>query len=244
MIANPPNASTIVAIMVRALVLTLLSVVGCFVPRALAQDESAPPPKPRTEDRGKYFGPGGPGPRYGFPGGGSSDSLSEEEKKKLREAVERVWNDAEIVAARERIMKANEDLRAALRTALEKKDPDVVKILEKVKNVMPWDQHRGPPRLPRPEDPNFPRMATARLGMEMMFMAKPEQRDAFRHLHERIIALPAVKEAIAKIETTPVEGRWEAFKSLREMYKKECEKAVQEYKAKHAEGAKEPVKSK
>ena len=80
-------------------------------------------------------------------------------------------------------------------------------------------------------------MASARLGMEMMFMAKPEQRDAFRHLHEKIVALPVVKTAIDKIEASPVEARWDAYKALREIYKKECEREVAEFRAKHPEGA-------
>lgn len=259
-IANPRNPSTFAATMVRALVLALLCLVAQPFSRVCAQGDAPPPkPPPRPEgqnrerdhdrdfdhDRGKSFGPGGPGgpgQRYGggFPGGGSGDTLSEDEKKQLRVAMEKVWNDAEIVAARERIMKANEELRTALRTALEKKDPAVLKILEKVKNVMPWDQHRGPPRLPRPEDPNFPRMAAARLGMEMMFTAKPEQRDAFRHLHEKVVALPPVKEAIGKIEAAAPENRWEAFKALREVYKKECEREVADYKAKHPDAFKGP----
>lgn len=234
-IAKPRNESTLPLFMVRTLVIALASVTVTHSLPALAQGEP-PPPKSRPDEHGKGFGPSGGGPRFGFPGGGPTDSLNEEEKKALRSAVEKVWNDAEIVAARERIMKANEELRTALRTALQKSDPDVVRILEKVKNVMPWDQHRGPPRLPRPEDPNFPRMAAARLGMEMMFMAKPEQRDAFRHLHERLVNLPVVKEAIAKIESVPVEGRWDAYKSLREIYKKECERSIAEFRAKHPDG--------
>ena len=158
------------------------------------------------------------------------DQLSEDERHRLRTAVEKVWENPEVAAARERVMKANEEFRGTLRDALQKDDPEVVKILEKVKAPLPWEQHRGPPQMPGPEDPNFPRMAANRLGFEMMTFLKPEQRAAFRKLHERVIDLPSVKEAIHKVQSAPADGRPEAFKNLHEVYRRECEREIAEFR--------------
>lgn len=183
--------------------------------------------RPPFENGGRGFaGFGGMHPGQGMEG------LSEEEKQRLRAAVEKVWSTPEMIAARDKIMRANEELRSTLREALKKSDPDVVAILEKVKVPMPW-QHRVPPPLPRPDDPDFPRQATARLGFEMMSFAKPEQREALRHLHERVVELPEVKQAITRLQEAPKEARGEAFKNLREVYKRECEKAITDYRRKH-----------
>ena len=204
---------------------------------ALSADDHPPPPA-KQEDRGGQPGQrGAPGAHLGFPGGKTEDGmdqLSEDERHRLRAAVEKVWANPEVTAARERIMKANEEFRGTLREALQKSDPEVVKILEKVKTPMPWEQRRGPPPMPRADDPNFPRMAAARLGFEMMSFLRPEQRQSFRHLHERVIELPAVKEAISKVQTATPEGRPEAFKNLHQVYRKECEREVAEFRRKRA----------
>ena len=205
---------------------------------ALSAD-GPPPPKPvesgkpwqRAGSGARPFGMGGAGP---IPGGQGMDGLSEEEKNRLRSAVEKVWTNPEVAAAREKIMKANEELRATLREALKKSDPEVVPILEKAKTPFGWDQHRGPLHVLRPDDPDFAAQASARLGFEMMSLAKPEQRDALRHLHERVVELPSVKEAIATMKAAPVGERMEAFKKVREVYKHECETAISEFRRKHA----------
>ncbi len=245
-IANPRIPATFVPMWLRGLV--LVPVLALFAGAGVVLSEEAPPP-PKPQEQGKPLfprnGPGGPGGPpggqgrgFGFGGGMRKDEgmdrLSEDEKKRLRSAVEKVWNNTEVAAARERIMKANEELRTTLREALQKSDPEVVPILEKVKSPMPWEQHRNPPPLPRPEDPNFPRQATARLGFELMAFAKPEQREALRHLHEQVVELPEVKQAITKIQEAPAEGRMEAFKNLRDVYKQACEKAIADYRRKRA----------
>ncbi len=210
------------------------------MPGVQAADPPPGPPPARPEEHGgkgpRGPGNGGGGNRFDFGGrkGDDMDQLSEDEKHRLRAALEKVWSRPEVSAARERVIKANEDFRSTLRDTLQKDDPDVVKILEKVKTPMPWEQHRGPPPMPRADDPNFPRLALHRLGFEMMTFARPEQRQAFRHLHERVIEMPAVKEAIQKVQSTPPEGRIEAFKTLRDVYRKECEQQIAEFRRKRA----------
>jgi len=238
-------ASTVPAIMVRGLSM-MFGVVLTLGAAALSAQEP-PPPKPPGDEHGKPpRGPGGPGgPRFGM-GGGMRDSgwdqLSDAEKKTLRDAIDKVWDTAEVAASRDKIMKATEEMRSTLRTALEKSDPDAAKILAKVKTPFPWPSHRGPPPMPNPEDPNFPRLAAMRLGFEMLSIAKPEQRDALRHLHERLVQLPSVKEAIANLDSAPVAGRMEAFKRLRDAYQKERDREIAEYRARRRDNAQEEDK--
>jgi hypothetical protein len=232
-IANPSNAPTKASPMFSGrMMMFFLALFGSVPMLSSAQGESD---KPRPEERPKPpFSSSGQ--RFGMSGGMKDtgwDQLSEDEKKKLRAAIEKVWEAPEVSAAREKIMKATEEMRTTLRSALEKSDPEAAKIMAKVKAPLPWQQHRGPPPVPRPEDPGFPRQAAMRLGFEMMALAKPEQREAFRHLHERVIELPMVKEAMGKLEAAPVGERLEAFKSLRDVYKKECEREIAEFRARH-----------
>lgn len=91
--------------------------------------------------------------------------------------------------------------------------------------------------MPRPEDPNFARQATMRLGFEMMSIGKPEQREALRHLHERLMQLPTVKEAVAKLEAAPVGERIEAFKAVRDVYQKEREREIADFRSRHRDEA-------
>lgn len=238
LIANPRIPATFAPMWFRGFVLMPVLAVFAGAGVALSADDPPPPPPPKPDEVNKLPWQRGEGGRgFGFGGGpGRSgqgmEGLSEDEKKRLRTAVEKVWSNPEVAAARERIMKANEELRTTLREALQKSDPEVVPILEKVKSPVPWEQHRNPPPLPRPEDPNFPRLATARLGFELMAFAKPEQREALRHLHEKVVELPEVKQAITKVQEAPAEGRMEAFKALRDVYKRECERAIADYRRK------------
>lgn len=168
------------------------------------------------------------------------DQLTDEEKKTLRDAIEKVWDKPEVAASREKIMKAMGEMRTTLRTALEQTDPQAAKVLEKVKTPFPWPTHRGAPPMPRPEDPNFARQATMRLGFEMMSAGKPEQREALRHLHERLMQLPSVKAAVEKLEAAPVGERIEAFKAVRDAYQKEREREFAEFRARHRDAPSPP----
>ena len=216
--------------------LALLLVMSAFSPLIAQGPPDAPkPPPPREKpegDRKSYFGPthrgpGGPGGMNGF------DKLSEAERKRVREAMDIAWKKPEMQAAKDKFTKASEEFRAALRDTLQGIDPEVVKILEKVKPPMPWEYRGGPPPL-RPEDPEFANQAVARMGMEMATFGGPEKRDAMQRLHERLINLPSVKEAVAKLQAAPVGERMETFKAVREIYRKEFELQVADYRRKHA----------
>jgi hypothetical protein len=199
---------------------------------ALAQSEGdkpmPPPPPPKPGDGppphrdGDRYGPPGMGRPRGFDG---FEKLSEVEKQKVRAAFEKAWQRPEVIESRDRALRANEEMRNTLHNALKEIDPEVVGILEKIKPQFPMDQ-RGLPEMPKPDSPNFAHMAAIRLGAELQSIARPERRDETRRFHERLLQLPRVKEALAKMDVLPPEERMEAFKRFREIYR---EAAGQEF---------------
>lgn len=157
--------------------------------------------------------PGSGRPRYdGF------EKLSEEERGKVRAAFDKAWQRPEVIESRDKAMKANEEMREKLRLAVQEIDPEVAKILEKVKPPFPMDQ-RGLPEMPKPDSPEFARMAGIRLGAEMLSMSKPERREETRRFHDRIMQMPRVKEALTKLEEMSPQERMEGFKKLRDVYR-------------------------
>jgi hypothetical protein len=145
---------------------------------------------------------------------------------KVRAAFEKAWQRPEVIASRDEAMKANEELRNTLHKALKEIDPEVVGILEKIKPPFPMDQ-RGLPEMPKPDSPEFGRMAAIRLGAEMMSVSKPERREETRRFHDRIMQLPRVKEALEKLEQLSPDQRLAAFQRLRDVYR---EVAGEEFK--------------
>jgi len=202
---------------------------------AAPNDQSKPPPPPEPP-RGEMKPPYGQ--HRGGPSGmrdGGFDKLPEPERQRVREAMDKAWKQPEMQAAKDKFMKASEEFRNSLRTTLQGIDPEVVKILDKVKPPMPWEM-RGPPAAPRPEDPDFVRHAVARMGFEFFGFGKPEQRAAMRKLHERVMQLEPVKQAITSLEAAPVGERLNGYKALREAYKKEVEREIGEYRRKREAG--------
>lgn len=202
-----------------------LAIFLALITTAVAQSEDIKaPPKPgegsppregeRRGPSGMMPGIGGKPPmRYdGF------EKLSEAEKTKVRAAFDKAWQRPEVIASRDQAMKANENLRTTLHKALKDIDPEVVTILEKIKPPFPMDQ-RGLPEMPKPDSPEFGRMAAIRLGAEMLSVSKPERREETRHFHDRILQLPRVQEALAKLDQLPPDQRLEAFKKFRDTYR-------------------------
>ena len=176
----------------------------------------APPPRREGERRGPPGmmggGSGGMRPPAGF------EKLSEEERKLMREAFEKAWKDPKVIEARDQALRANENVRRVLHDAISKEDPKVAALLEKMKPPFETDD-RGFPILPRPDSPDFVKVANARLGAEMMSMAKPGKQEDTRRFHERIMQLPRMKEAMAALETTPPADRLEALRKIRDLYR-------------------------
>jgi hypothetical protein len=154
------------------------------------------------------------------------DQLPEADKRRVREALDKVWSRPEVIQARDRAMKANEDFRDAIRAALEAIDPEAVRIMDRVRPPDHFDP-REMPKLPPTDSEDFPRIALQRMGMEFIGFARPERREDARRMSERIIALPQIQEAYAKVQQTRGEARIQAMQKLREMYREEISREFQ-----------------
>lgn len=204
----------------------LASILAAVMPLWAQQSTPAGPPlkRPGPGGQGEHRpGPGGRPPR-GSVGGMSPmwshgfERLPEAEKQRIRSAMEKAWKQPELQQAKERLMKANDEFREAMQAALVSIDPEVVKILAKIKPP-PQSDHHYEPKLPPPDDPEFPRVAIGRLRMEFMAFAKPEEREHLRQIHEKVLQLPAVKEAIEKLQAAPPHERLAAIGRLRTLYR-------------------------
>jgi hypothetical protein len=92
----------------------------------------------------------------------------------------------------------------------------VVKILEKVR---PPGGFPGMARMPDAADPEFVPQVIQRLGVELQAWARFGGREAdTKPMHERILQVPAVKEAIQRAQDATPEQRPEAWRRLREAY--------------------------
>ncbi|HYF34384.1 MAG TPA: hypothetical protein VD994_03760 [Prosthecobacter sp.] len=226
--------------MIRFLVVSSLLAGPAFA----AQAENAPPPPAGSErpspppaegpyrgDKGKGEWRGGPGGMSGFsrpPGSRHDgfDQLPEAEKRRVREALDKVWVRPEVIQARDRAMKANEDFRDAIRVALQSIDPEAVKIMDRVRPPDHFDP-RQMPKLPPAESEDFPRVALQRMGMEFVGFVRPDRREEAKGVHERVIALPQLKEAYTKLQNSTGEARVQALKCLRDLYREEIGKQFQ-----------------
>jgi hypothetical protein len=104
-------------------------------------------------------------------------------------------------------------------------DPEVVKILEKIKPQQPPGPRQFP-KLPAPTEEGFARAAVDRLGMELMAFARPEVREKARGIHEKIMQSPVVVEAVNRLFAAPPDKRVEALGTLREVYREAISKEL------------------
>lgn len=153
------------------------------------------------------------------------EKLPEEDKKRIRAAIDKAWTLPELQQAKDRYIRASEEFRATMRRSLQEVDPEVVKILEKIKPEPPNDP-RSMPKLPPPTDDAFARVAVDRLGKELMAFVRPEQRDKVRAVHMKVMEQPEVAEAVKSLLEAPAEKRIEALGKLREVYRQAMSKEM------------------
>ncbi|MDF1658378.1 MAG: hypothetical protein P1U58_12260 [Verrucomicrobiales bacterium] len=63
------------------------------------------------------------------------DSLSEEDREKLRKALREVWTDPAVLSAREEVKLASEGYQEAIREAVGKSDPTLTGLLKKIQHL-------------------------------------------------------------------------------------------------------------
>jgi len=89
----------------------------------------------------------GGGGGFGFRGGGPGfDSLSQEEKDKLRAAAEKAQQDPKVKEAREKMEAAGKEFRDAMAAAEVTADPSVEPILKKLQEARDKAQEGGRPK--------------------------------------------------------------------------------------------------
>jgi hypothetical protein len=204
---------------------------------------SGPPPTPkgeaekppRPEWRGSFGTLGRPPRHEGF------DKLPETERRQVREALDRVWNRPEVIAARDEAMRANDAMRRVIRKALEKTDPQAAAILARLEPRERFDPGQLPP-LPQPDAPNFPEAVVARMASELQAFSRPDRQSETRQIHERVMALPALREALEHLKARRGEARIEALHALRKSYREAVGAEFQTARERRAaaEGAKPP----
>jgi len=146
------------------------------------------------------------------------DTLTEDEKKKVREAMAKAWNRPEVITARDKAMEANEQMRQTLQTAIKEIDPEVDAILEKIKPPYPLD-HRGLPLMPKPESPEFIKFVGIRLRAELMSIAKPGRHEETGRFHDRIMQSQRMKDVLGELERAAPGSRVDVFMKLRDIYR-------------------------
>lgn len=219
---------------VRAALSASALLLGLIVP---AHSQPPGPPKPPGEGRsgepgrrhgGDWRGLGSPG--LGRPPMRSEEyeKLPEEDRKHIREALDRVWWRPEVMQARERAMKAHSELRQTIRQELEKTDPKAAAILAKVEARSPEEGGEGLAPLPALDSEEYPRQMLARFGREMMAFSKPERQEDAKRFHERISALPMLQEAVRQAQSVRGEERIQAIQRLRALYR---ETVMREFQA-------------
>jgi Spy/CpxP family protein refolding chaperone len=95
--------------------------------------------------RGGGFGFGGRGPGY--------DTLSQDEKDKLKAASDKAQNDEKVKAAREKMEATRKEYREAMQAAQIAADPSVEPILKKLQEAREKAQKEGGGRRPGADAP-------------------------------------------------------------------------------------------
>lgn len=211
--------------------------------------KAQPPPSGLTQKPPQVGAPAQhPGDRRGMmPGFGRPpmrsdefDKLPEADKKRVREALDKVWSRPEVIEARDRAMRVNEEMRDTIRHSLEKIDPEAAKILAKIEPKDHFDPRQMPP-MPATDSEEYPKAMVMRLGMEMLAFAKPDRREETKKFHERIMAGTMVQDAFHELEAKRGEERIQAAHKLRQVYR---ESAVREFQKLREKRAQEEAKTK
>jgi len=162
---------------------------------------------------------------------GAWESLSPEQREKLREALRQVWTDPAVINAREEIKHASDAYQAAIKSAVEKADPSVAELLAKVQipGGVGGGLPGGPGAMSLPGGPAVSGAGPVRNFDEQIrppgFLESlpPEEREKFRKAETAALESEAVKAAKAELAKIREEDealrrkRLEAHRHLRKV---------------------------
>lgn len=169
------------------------------------------------------------------------ESLSEEERKQLKEALRKVWSDPTVISARDEVQQASEAYHRAMKAAISRADPAAGKLLSKMNERgggAPGDrmgERRGP-------GGPFSRRGDRPVGEIMGFPAalegfSDEERTRFREAESKARAASAVKEVLAELASSREnddairKGRLQLYQKLRKVMLAEMVKIDPEIEA-------------
>lgn len=207
-------------------------------------DWRSKPPMPGQGLNGERFG--GDRDRRGSGGGKSLgghppmwgagfERLSEDQKRRVRDALSKAWGKPEVIGARDRLIEANDMMRRAIHEALMEIDPEIAKILASMKESEGMGGRGEPPRLPPVESPDFPVAALKRLEMELLVFSPPERKEQTRQLLAKMMEMPAVQESVARLKQAPVKDRMRVMEELRRLYREVVGEELKAFRARQNE---------
>lgn len=172
--------------------LYLLPVVGSLLVASVSEVAAQEPPKGPPEvldgEKAKLW-----------------ESLSEEEREKLKQALREVWSDPTVISARAEVQQASEAYHSAVKAAINRADPSAAKVLSKLQSL----SGGLPDRKGERRGPGF-RMShrgERPIGESMGFSGalgdfSEEERARFREVENEAKATSAVKGVIAELEAS------------------------------------------
>lgn len=149
------------------------------------------------------------------------ESLTPEQREKLKETLRDVWADPAVIAARAEVKQASDAYQAALKAAVSRADPSIADALAKIQQANSGIAHEhisGRPLLGMGPKRGFEEEFKPPGFLDSL---PPEVREKFRIAEAEAMKAPSVKEARAELEEIRQEDeavrsrRLEAYRKLR-----------------------------
>jgi hypothetical protein len=142
------------------------------------------------------------------------ERLSEDQKRRVRDALAKAWGRPEVADARDRMMKANEEMREAIHGALKEIDPEIATLLANMRGPEPWGGRGEMPKMPPPDSPDFPNAVVKRLEMEVLIFSPPDRREEARSLHGTLLGQPEISAVVKDTQELEINNQPVAFRLM------------------------------
>jgi hypothetical protein len=150
--------------------------------------------------------------------------LPPEKRRRVLDAMKKVWADEDVRAARDDLRRATETYRRTLRSAMEETDPEVRnavhplldRLLKAGLNPAAWSDSPAPEKPAQDSPPRYLRLLG--LSGDKTATLTPEERDLLGSVRERVMADPRVRHAATAVATAKADqprARAQAMQELR-----------------------------
>lgn len=152
------------------------------------------------------------------------ESLSDEQKMQLREALRDVWSDPAVLSAREDVKQASDAYQAAVREAVRRADPEVADLVVKLQSS---SEGKARERIGGPSKFGMRRSGDYPMGPPgYLDGLSDEERARFKKVQEQARESAAVKEARKELEE--LHARDNELRRRRLMAHRKLRKAIME----------------